>query len=411
MNLKTTRALIAGAATAAAVVASTITGLVTYSQTEPSAVSLAAIIWPTPQNTGVPAGTVLTPYTGSLSPGCGTVIDSKIVNGDLTISAGNGTHSAATPCVTIKNSLIKGIVNDFWTSRNAGPVLMLDNEVANPKGRDVAGVSDSNLFMWRNYVHGARSGVQCDGFCELHDNYLLADVEFGSAHMDAFITNGNYGNPIILDHNSFLCAPKNSVPNGAGCAADVGTFPDFSSIINLTMTNNIFRATGDAYYCLHSPYEPAKKGPNGEPYGVTGKNNTVTNNVWEKGSSGKCASAAPVYDWNNSAGKWCNNVFDDGKPVLPGNTDNCGSTPPSTVTTTTVVPPTTVSVPVSTVPAPTSTTTMVPVPTSVVTIPPASTVPTTKPPVTTTTTTNVPTFTCTQIVNRDTHAIISATCS
>ena len=44
--------------------------------------------------------------------------------------------------------------------------------------------------------------------------------------MDAFITNGNYGAPIVLDHNG-SCAAHRPVPNGAGCAADVGLFGDF----------------------------------------------------------------------------------------------------------------------------------------------------------------------------------------
>jgi hypothetical protein len=277
--------------------------------------------FPSVANTGVPDGTNLTTYTGSTTiRSCGTVIDSKIVNGDLTILAGNGTHSASTPCVTIKNSLVKGMVDDKYASyscggvQGCGPVLITDSEIANPVARDVAAVTEANYYMWRSYVHGARSGVQCDGYCEIHDSFLLADKEFGSAHMDAFITNGNYGNPIVLDHNAFLCAPTGPVPNGAGCAADVGLFGDFSAVTNMTITGNLFKATNDAYFCLHSGYEPGKPYPNGG-----GLN--YTNNVFEAGSNGKCGDADAVYNWNNSAGRWCNNKFSDGRVVL--DTDQC----------------------------------------------------------------------------------------
>ena len=331
-----------------------------------------AATYPSPSNTGVPAGRLLTAYTGpSTIRTCGVVIDSKVVNGDLTILAGNGTHSAATPCVTIRNSLVKGIIDDRWTSYSCagfsgcGPVMIVDTEVAVPVPVDVAAVSQSNIYMWRSYVHGARAGVNCDGYCEIHDSFLLADKEFGSTHMQAFLSNGNYGAPMVLDHNSLLCAPTGPVPSGAGCAADLGFFGDFSAITNTTVTNNLFRATNDAYYCLHSGYEPGKPYPNGGRL-------TFTGNIFERGSSGTCGDADPVFNWNNSAGTWCNNVWDnDGTNVLPGNTDNCGSAPPTTVTTTTrPVPPTSGSTP-SSVPAPTTTTTTVvaPAPTTTTTAP------------------------------------------
>jgi hypothetical protein len=277
--------------------------------------------FPTASNTGVPDGTNLTTYTGPMTVrSCGVVIDSKIVNGDLTILAGNGTHSASTPCVTIKNSLVRGIIDDKYASyscsgfRGCGPVVITDSEIGVPVPADVAGVSDANYYMWRSYVHGARSGAQCDGYCEIHDSFLLADKEYGTAHMDAFITNGNYGAPIVLDHNAFLCAPTGAVPNGSGCAADVGLFGDFSAVTNMTITDNLFKATNDAYFCLHSGYEP------GKPYPSGGGLN-YTNNTFERGAGGKCGDADAVFSWSNAAGRWCNNKFDDGATVL--STDQC----------------------------------------------------------------------------------------
>lgn len=317
----------------------------------------AAASFPTATNRGVPAGVTLTPYAGPLNiTSCGAVLDGVIVNGDLTVSAGNGTHSAATPCVTIRNSLIKGIVDDKWTARGFGPVVMTDSEIANPTARDVAAISDTNYYVWRSYIHGARSGGQCDGYCEIRDSMLVADTESGSAHMDAFISNGNYGAPMLLDHNSLLCQPSGSVPNGSGCAADLGLFGDFSAITNVTVTNNLFMAP-DAYYCVHSGYEPSKPFPNGGNINFTG-------NTFARGSSGKCGDAGPVYSWANSAGTWCNNTYDNGGNVL-STPDNCPTgTTTTKAPTTTVQATTTTKAPTTTTVAPTTTTTKPTTPTT-----------------------------------------------
>lgn len=378
-------AKIAGAvAGALLIVGGAASALATTTPASPATAALAAVsTFPTPQTTGVPGGIALSPYAGPTTiRSCGVTIDAAQVAGDLTVLASNGFHDAQHPCVTISRSFVSGIVDDKWSSYSCaghsgcGPVVITDSEVSNPTARDVAAVSDANVFITRSYIHGARSGVQCDGNCTVKDSYLLADVESGTAHMDAFITNGNYGAPMTLDHDSFLCAPQGSVPNGSGCAADVGLFGDFSAVTNMVVTNNIFRATNDAYYCLHSPYEPGKPFPNGG-------NDTFTGNVFEKGSSGKCGGANAVFNWNNVAGTWCNNLFDDGSQVLPGNPDNCGSNPPTTVTTTTVpITPTSGSTP-SSVPAPTTTkpaTTSTTKPTVTTTTAPPTTTTTVPPP-------------------------------
>jgi hypothetical protein len=275
---------------------------------------------PTRTNVGVPAGTVLTTYAGPTTiTSCGVVIDSKTVNGDLTIRAGNGTHSASTPCVTIRKTRVNGVIDDSYTSRGFGPVVIDDSTVANPSTRDVACVSDANYYMHRDYVTGCRSGAQSDGYTQIYDSYLEANRESGSAHMDAFITNGNYGAPIHLQNNTFLCNPTlgDPVPNGAGCAADVGLFGDFSAVTNLNLWDNLFKTTSAAYYCLHGPYESAKPFPNGG-------NDLIVGNDFERQGTGKpCADAGTVYEWNDVAGMWCNNTYLDGTKVLPAHTDNC----------------------------------------------------------------------------------------
>lgn len=279
--------------------------------------------WPTSQTAGVPAGTVLTPYAGP-NPirQCGARLDKVVVNGDLTILAGNGTRTVLSSCVVITSSRINGIIDDKWAGFSCGghvgcgPVLVANSEVANPTARDVAAVSESNYFLWNSYVHGARSGVQCDGWCWVVNSVLVADTEYGNAHMDAFISNGNYGAPMVLQDSTFLCKPNGPVPNGAGCSADIGLFGDFSAITNTRVTGNLIRSTTAAYYCAHTGYEPKKPYPAGG--GIIWSDNT-----FERGTSGKCGDAGPVYAWANSAGVWCRNRYPDGTAVLASNRDNC----------------------------------------------------------------------------------------
>jgi hypothetical protein len=278
---------------------------------------------PTPTNVGVQGST--TAYTGPYTiTSCGTVIDHKsIVNHDLMIRAGNGHDDEAHPCVTITNSIIYGgIIDDGYTGQGYGPLLMNDSTVINLTTRDVACVSDTRLYMHRDYVSGCRSGVQTDGYTSLTDNYLLADRESGSAHMDGFITNGMYGTPLMLQNNTFECNATlgDPVPNGAGCAADAAIYPDFSAESGVNVWGNLFKASqGGMYYCFHSPYEAGKP-----TYGTAGRNNIIVGNDFESGSSGKCGNSNAVYDWNNVAGLWCNNTFTaTGADVHPSTPDNC----------------------------------------------------------------------------------------
>ena len=45
-----------------------------------------------------------------------------------------------------------------------------------------------------------------------------------------------------------------------------------------------------------------------------------SNNVFQKGSNGRCGAYGPVTDFDTSGtgNTWFNNLWDDGTPVLPG---------------------------------------------------------------------------------------------
>jgi hypothetical protein len=234
----------------------------------------------------------------------------------LTIRAGNGTHSAATPCVTIKNSLVNGVVDNSYYGKGYGPLLLSDVEISPPQGTTLPGLSEANWFGYRLNVHGgSRGAVQCDGDCELHDSFLHDYYFQDTVHFDAVESSGNDGNRILIDHNTLLCSfvnPAAKTSNG-GCAADVGFYGDFSPISNIAMVNNLLKANPqDEYFCVHTGAQQA-----GKPFPI-GSNLTWSNNTFERGSSGKCGAAGPVADWaKNSGNVWTRNVWDDGAPLNP----------------------------------------------------------------------------------------------
>lgn len=348
--------------------------------------------FPTLANTG-PGSAQLTPYTGpSTITQCGVVIDHKDVPFGLDIRAGNGSRaitdnesaSKAQACVVIINSKVHGVIDTRWTGYHTptyGPVHIADTEVIGD-GTDNAALTETNIHVWRSYVHGNRSGMQCDGFCEVHDSYVVADTEVGAAHMDAFITNGNYGNPLLLDHSTWLCQPKfgGAVQQGAGCAAAIGLFGDFSPITNVTVRNNQVLGETENAFCLRTGQDQSGNGGGHKPY-PNGSNDTWTGNVFPKAATGTSCNVVPP-DWtpSHSAAQhdvWCNNTTDGhtlsypaAETCAPGTTTTSGPAPTTTslpVPTTTVAPTTTTVLPVTTT-VPVTTTTS-PAPTTTTTVP------------------------------------------
>lgn len=283
--------------------------------------------WPGPQNTGYPQGlpgdtrpkVTLTNYTGPTTiRSCGVVIDSKIVGQDLLIEAGSGTDLSK-PCVTVKNSLVKGVI--FAEQRKFGPVLIQDTEVV-PDGLSWwENIGRSNFIAERVNSHGSQGVIKCDDNCIARDNWVHGMELGGQYHYNAF--GGNGTSNFRVEHNWASCGDWSKVSNpggDAGCSAAIGFYGDFAQNQNITITRNYLVSTFDmgagkdrqAGYCLNPGYYP------GKPYPDT-KNYVVTDNVFARGGSGKCGVFGPTNSLNG-AGKpngnvWSGNVFDDGAVI------------------------------------------------------------------------------------------------
>lgn len=255
--------------------------------------------WPGPNNTGVPAGIVLSTYTGpcDLYNADNLVIDSKAINCDLLIYSKN---------VTIKNSKINGVV---IINNDTASLTIRDSTIDAGKASN-AGLSGDRITALRINVMGGEHSVACWNDCVIRDSYLHDQYD-GLAlgwHQNAFFNDGGSNYTII--HNTVGCV--------GGCTGDI-SFINNNSMSHATVDKNLLLASPTASYCAY---------PAGGTSSKTGISSYMvwTNNVLQRGANRRCGYYGPVYEWNaqtrnpNQDGYmnvWSGNIWDDGTAVRP----------------------------------------------------------------------------------------------
>ena len=292
--------------------------------------------WPGPHTTGYPQGlpgdsreqVELTEYTGPTTiRECGVVIDSKIVDGDIVIEVGNGTRSPDTPCVTIKNSLVRGVIHT--DKESFGPVVVTDTEVAVPGLSWWENIGRYNVFVWRVNSHGSEGVIKCADNCGAYDSWVHGMQLGGSYHYNAFGGNGmeNPEGSFVIDHNWASCGDwmgvEPDVSGDAGCSAVIGFYGDFAPIRNITISRNFLAGAsidpdieGAEYrqpaYCLNPGYYP------GKPHPIP-SNVRVTDNIFGRGFNGNCGVFGPANSLNaagvDNGNIWRDNRYADGTPI------------------------------------------------------------------------------------------------
>ena len=259
--------------------------------------------WPGPDNTGVPAGTTLTPYTGPC-----TITSARTISGADVLSKCSDALVIQTTGVVIEKSLVPGVWSIYGDG--ASSVSITDSDVR-AGSVSTAGIWGYNLTARRVDVTGGQHSFQCNNNCEVTDSWLhdQYNPDGGSFHNNAFISNG--GRNMVIRHNTLHCTSiLNS--NDGGCSGDLSLFGDFDPIDNVTIDNNYLRANNSSIsYCLYGGASSSK------PYQAT--NVKVTNNVFERGANRKCGVYGPVtsFDRNAAGNQWSGNVWDSGEAVNP----------------------------------------------------------------------------------------------
>lgn len=257
--------------------------------------------FPNASTTGVPSGTTLTPYTGPCTiTTAGTVIENKVVDCPLLIKASG---------VVVRRSLVRATVDSDSETPTAS-VLIEDTEVdAGTAFR--AAVDSHNVTVLRSNLHGGAHSVQCWDNCRVEDSWLHGQYvpPDASWHLNAFLSNG--GSRMILRRNTLQCDAALTAADG-GCSSNLSIFGDFGSNTDYLIDNNLFVASVAMPYCTFAGSDPVK------PYGTQVSGIRFVNNVFQRGTNGRCGLYGPVTSFDSDApgAQWSNNVWDDGT-VLP----------------------------------------------------------------------------------------------
>jgi hypothetical protein len=191
--------------------------------------------WPDSTNTGVPAGTTLTPSGGMTISTAGTTVSGKDISGTVTISASN---------VTLRNCKVRsgsywviqitggtGVVVDHCTIDGMGTGGQQGSVGIN--GGDGATFTANNIFNVEDGIH-PRSG------CTMRDNYIHDLAAPGSPHYDGIQIDNNISN-VTVTHNSVI--------NGHNQTSAVMIDNWNGPTSNVTVDNNLLCGGGYTIYC------------------------------------------------------------------------------------------------------------------------------------------------------------------
>lgn len=255
--------------------------------------------YPGSNNTGVLAGSELDIFNAKTIFSTGNItINNKIVYGQVILTG--------TAQVTITNSKIFGNVE---IDSSTASLSITDSTIDADTYRNAA-IGFRNFTLERVNALGGTTSVNCATNCTIKDSWLHGQylTPASSDHLGGFLSNG--GPTIDIAHNSIGCdVPDNGA--GGGCSGSLQLYGDFATNQDVTVNNNLMLATYGAY-CTSFGYNP------GKTYGSNPTNIIVTNNIWQRGTSGFCGQISPTTSYLNANGnQWMNNKYDDGAIVNP----------------------------------------------------------------------------------------------
>jgi len=200
-----------------------------------------------------------------------------------------------------------------------------DSEV-DPGLRSIAAVCCGNMTLLRSNLHGGQTAVQCEekSFrCLVQDSWLHGQRQPPDEpwHLGGFLSDGTRGAGctgtaglcIELRHNTVACdARPNSVDGG--CTGDINMIPNFSNSRNILVEGNLLKASTGLSYCTYGGEKQTSNFAHGDHI-------VYRDNVFERGSNGRCGAYGPVTGFNSNAtgNAWSGNLWTDGAAVQPAN--------------------------------------------------------------------------------------------
>ena len=202
--------------------------------------------YPDESNTGVPAGTVLSAYTGpSTISTAGTVIDGKTL-GCIRVEA---------PGVVIRNSRIScaGIAVAAYDGDFEGTRLLLEDvEIDCKNAPGSAGIGDALVTVRRAEITACENGLDINEEVTVEDSYIHGLYNGGDAHMDGIqlayghIVNGQVEKGalnVVIRHNTIYGMD----PGGEFGTSAIITNP--SGDRNILIEDNLLAGGAATVYC------------------------------------------------------------------------------------------------------------------------------------------------------------------
>jgi hypothetical protein len=247
--------------------------------------------WPTASTTGVPAGVTLTSMSGLTVKTSGTVIDAKLVKGDIIINANN---------VTIKNSKVEGRIQirPPYTG-----LKVQRTEIAGPGTAWAAvteGIGYANFTCEGCNIHGWGKGAMMDANVTISGSWIHDMPVASGSHNEAILSLGGPNYTIV----------NNRLDSGSAgnFTASLAFLNQWNSFTNTLVQGNLFNGGG---YCVYAGGEAAHNAQ------YPSSNVRFLDNTFGTDANPKCGYYGAAVAWHSSGvgNQWSGNVMVDGTVV------------------------------------------------------------------------------------------------
>lgn len=256
--------------------------------------------FPSSANTGVPAGVALSAYTGPCTiSAANTVIDAKRITCNLSIRAAG---------VRITRSQIVGGVT---TDENSSASFTIEDSDIDAGSATGTGVQAVNFTVLRSEIVGGNRGVYCYRNCRVQDSYIHGQIV--PSNSDAHSSGMRASQDTAFVHNTVACDARDNAAGG-GCSAAITMYGDYAPVQRVLVEANLIQGDSGGY-CAYGGSS------GGKPYSSGASDIVYRNNVFERGSTGKCGFWGPItaFDSSRPGNVWTGNVWSNGGSVPPAN--------------------------------------------------------------------------------------------
>lgn len=304
--------------------------------------------YPDATNTGVPAGTTLTPSGSITASTAGEVINAKDVTGNIEIDANNVTventrvtlnSGSCGPTTSCGNSEIR--INEGVTG-----TVIKDSELRTASGitceHDIRNTSSGTVQIIGDYLHGCDSNLYNVGNATMTDTYGLSKIDISNDHVENIYFDDS---TMTVEHSTLFNPVEQTAVvfgNSNGGSGDNNACKN-----HLTVDNSLFAGGGFTLYpCAHA----STAGSSNTSVTNTHFARCVTTPVYHSNGGNTTCQGGPdsngYYPGSGNYGvaayffskatTWTGNTWDDnGQAICMDGSDGCGgsggsdTTPPT----------------------------------------------------------------------------------